>query len=590
MAIENTRLLNELRNRTDDLQESLEYQTATRELLEVISRSTADIQPVLDTILAAAARLCGTSSGAVAVRRENAVRVVATLGLSAEVESALRQRDHNGAETMLGRTVLARQAIHVEDLSADPHYSMPEVARTGHLRTALGVPLLREGEPVGAIVLSRDRVDPFTDRQIDLIRTFADQAVIAIENARLFEELRERQNELRVTFDNMGDGVVMFDDRAPPRRPGTRTSRSCSTCPIPSSPAGRACQDYVRLLGRTRRVRRPQIPTRTELGSRERATRQWSAERTRPDGRVLEVRNNPVPGGGAVLIYSDITRRKKAEAEIRAARDDAEAALERQTATADILKVIASSPTDVQPVLDAVVKATLPFCGATDAVIILREGDGAVFAAHEGPLIVAPGSSFPLNRETSPGRAILDGRTTHFPDIASLDPVEFAAAHRLAAAQGFRAAVAAPLLREGTAIGSVALRKPEAGPFAPQQIALLETFAAQAVIAIENVRLFTELRESLEQQTATAEILTVISQSPTDVGPVLSAVARAAMKFCGANDALVSLRDGDGMVHCGSRRSHRNDDRHAENAHAPYGAGARNDRWKGRPDNRSPVG
>jgi signal transduction histidine kinase len=181
------------------------------------------------------------------------------------------------------------------------------------------------------------------------------------------------------------------------------------------------------------------------------------------------------------------------------ARDAAEAALERQTATADILKVIASSPTDVQPVLDAVVKAALRFCGATDAIIVLREGEGAFFAAHEGPLVPAPGSSIPLNRETSPGRAILDGRTIHFPDIASLDPVEFAAAHRLAAAQGFRAAVAAPLLRGGTAIGSVALRKSAPGPYAPQQIELLETFAAQAVIAIENVRLFTELRNSLER-------------------------------------------------------------------------------------------
>ena len=404
------------------------------------------------------------------MRRENAVRVVATLGLSAEVESALRQRDHNGAETMLGRTVLARQAIHVEDLSADPHYSMPEVARMGHLRTALGVPLLREGEPVGAIVLSRDRVDPFTDRQIDLIRTFADQAVIAIENARLFEELRERQNELRVTFDNMGDGVVMFDDQL---RLVSWNKNFQELLDVPDSflASRPGLEDYVRLL-----VQRGELgdrdPDKEVARYRERATRQWSAERTRPDGRVLEVRNNPVPGGGAVLIYSDITRRKKAETEIRAARDDAEAALERQTATADILKVIASSPTDVQPVLDAVVKATVRFCGATDAVIILREGDGAVFAAHEGPLIVAPGSSFPLNRETSPGRAILDGRTNHFPDIASLDPVEFAAAHRLAAAQGFKAAVAAPLLREGTAIGSVALRKPEAGPFAPQQIAL----------------------------------------------------------------------------------------------------------------------
>ncbi|MDP2329215.1 MAG: ATP-binding protein [Reyranella sp.] len=173
--------------------------------------------------------------------------------------------------------------------------------------------------------------------------------------------------------------------------------------------------------------------------------------------------------------------------------------LEQQTATAEILRAISQSPTDVQPVLDAVVQAAVRFCGAADAVITLRDGDGAIFAAHEGPLITAAGSSLPLNRETAPGQAILNGRTCHFPDIASLDPVEFAAAHRFAATAGFRAAVAAPLLREGIAIGAVALRKPEPGPFTPRQIELLETFAAQAVIAIENVRLFTEIQEKSRQ-------------------------------------------------------------------------------------------
>ncbi|TAJ35680.1 MAG: GAF domain-containing protein [Reyranella sp.] len=222
--------------------------------------------------------------------------------------------------------------------------------------------------------------------------------------------------------------------------------------------------------------------------------------------------------------------------------------LEQQTATAEILRAISQSPTDVQPVLDAVVKAAVRFCGATDAVITLREGDGAVFAAHEGPLTTAPGSSLPLNRQTAPGRAILDGQTCHLPNIASLDPVEFAAAHKFAADHGFRAAVAAPLLRKGIAVGAVALRKPEPGPFTPRQIELLETFAAQAVIAIENVRLFTELRESLEQQTASSEILQVISQSPTDVQPVLNVVATAARRFCGATDAVIVLRDDANIV------------------------------------------
>jgi len=252
-----------------------------------------------------------------------------------------------------------------------------------------------------------------------------------------------------------------------------------------------------------------------------------------------------VPGGGAVLIYSDITRRKQAEAEIRAARDAAESALERQTATADILKVIASSPTDVQPVLDVVAKAAVQFCGATDAVIHLRDGDEALSAAHEGTVKSVMGVRRPLDRQTTFGRAMLDGLTIQFPDVEVLDPAEYALTRRLAKELGFRAVIGAPLLREGAAIGALTLRRVEPGPFTPQQIELLETFAAQAVIAIENVRLFTELREALEQQTATAEILRVISQSPTDVTPVLAAVAKAALKFCGARDAQVGLRDGD---------------------------------------------
>jgi signal transduction histidine kinase len=174
--------------------------------------------------------------------------------------------------------------------------------------------------------------------------------------------------------------------------------------------------------------------------------------------------------------------------------------LEQQTATAEILQVISQSPTDVAPVLVAVIKAAVRFCGAQDAVIDLRDGpDGVILAAHEGPLGAKVGTRSVLTRDFSMGRAILDGRTIHSPDIDALDPVEFAASHRLAAQYGFRAALAVPMLREGIAIGAVGLRKPEPGPFTPRQIALLEAFAAQAVIAIENVRLFTEIQEKGRQ-------------------------------------------------------------------------------------------
>jgi signal transduction histidine kinase len=173
--------------------------------------------------------------------------------------------------------------------------------------------------------------------------------------------------------------------------------------------------------------------------------------------------------------------------------------LEQQTALSEILQVISQSPTDVTPVLNAVVAAALRFCGATDAIITLRRDDKIVIAAHAGAVDAEIGLERPLERESSMGRAISDGQTIHFPDIRALDPAEHALAHRNSALYGFRSAVGAPMMREGVAIGAITLRKQEVGGYTPRQIELLETFAAQAVIAIENVRLFTEIQEKSRQ-------------------------------------------------------------------------------------------
>jgi hypothetical protein len=167
---------------------------------------------------------------------------------------------------------------------------------------------------------------------------------------------------------------------------------------------------------------------------------------------------------------------------------------------------------------------------------------------HTGPLTARIGDVGPLDHTRVSARCIIEARTIHLPDTEQLDKTDYATTLELASRAGFRAALAAPMLREGVAVGALLLRKPEPGPFSARQIELLETFAAQSVIALENVRLFTELRESLEQQTATSEILRVISRSPTDVQPVLDAVAKAALRFCGAQDALIGLIDGEQSV------------------------------------------
>jgi GAF domain-containing protein/two-component sensor histidine kinase len=526
IAMENARLLSELRERTDDLTESLEYQTATSEVLEVISRSTDDIHPVLDKLVALGLRLGEADHCGIVVRGEDGrFRFRALAGPAAQtvMESGFLEREMKpGHDTIAGRALLEKRVVHVEDVHAIPGYSIPEVM--AYIHTALAVPLMRDGEPVGVINITRSRVELFTDRQVALIKTFADQAVIAMENARLLGELTRREEELRVTFDHMGDGVAMFDAGLK-LASWNRNFQELLDIPDSFLATRPGLEDYVRLL-----VQRGEVgsdnPEEEIARYRDRVNEAWTAERTRPDGRVIEVRNNPVPGGGAVLIYSDITERKKAEAAIAAARDEAEAALERQTATADILKVIASSPTDVRPVLDVLAKAAVRFCGATDAAIHMRDGNDSMVVAHEGPLPLGPtqSSPTPLNRETGFGMAILDCVTIHRPDVQALDPIKFAAAHAFARELGFRAVLVVPLRRDGTAIGAISLRRAQVGAFSPQQIELLETFAAQAVIAIENVRLFTELRDSLERLKA-AQANLVQSEKMASLGQLTAGIA-----------------------------------------------------------------
>ena len=561
-------------------------------MLKVISRSTFDLQTVLDTLADSAVRLCEADQSVIRRRVDDTYLVAATCGFSSQQREHLeRYSTKPDRSSTFGRAIVEGRTVHIPDVIADPEWQRPEQPRATGIRAAVSLPLLGQGVILGVLTVIRTEPRAFSHKQIELLETFADQAVIAIENVRLFDEVQARTEELseslqqqtatadvlkvisrsafdlQTVFDTLVELAVrlcearfgavfrldrdllhfaaqynfpethlaLLQDEYPvtPNR-GTISGRAVLTGAPVQIPDMLADQEYrgraskeanfrsllaVPLL-RDGRAIGAIVIYRIEPGTF--ADKQLALLQTFADQAVIAIEN--------VRLFD----------EVQARTEELSEALAQQTAMSEVLRVISSSPTDLAPVFDTILTHATRLCEGNFAALWQYDGEALVGAAQHN---VSPGFA-ELCRSTKlrPGsegavrKSALERRTVQVADIT----VESGFSPVVLQYENARTVLAVPLLREKHLVGVIGIWRREVQPFTEQQIALVRTFADQAAIAIENARLLNELRELLQQQTATADVLRIISRSTFDLQSVLQTLVELAARLCEADKATIT--------------------------------------------------
>ncbi len=591
IAIENVRLFNETK-------EALERQTATSDILKVIASSPSDVQPVFEAIAASSNRLIGGFSTAVLRFIGNELHLAAFTPTNATADEALKASFPRPlAEFPPFMLVRDGETVRIVDTEADDVPQLiREVARLRGYRSMLYTPLMSGGTPIGLISVTRAEPGTFADHHVQLVRTFADQAVIAIENVRLFDEVQAKTRDLTeaLTYQTGSSNILNVIASSPTDvgpvlkaivesacelcgaydamvrlKDGNNLRFSAHHGPISinhdSLPINRRsavglavieqkpvhvhdllssggdafpeAQERARSFGHRTVLTVPLLREGESIGAiilrrtevNPFTDKQIMLLQTFADQAVIAI--------GNVRLFD----------EVQAKTRDLTEALTYQTGSSNILSVIASSPTDIKPVLKAIAESACQLCEAADALVALKDNDDLLLQAQHGSIPVA-WERTPINRQWASGRAVVDREPVHVHDVLSAQGEMFPATREFARQSNVRTILSVPLLREGDSIGAIALRRTEVRPFTEKQIALLQTFADQAVIAIGNVRLFEEvqaktrdLSESLQFQTASSEVLKVISRSPDALQPVLDVIVETSRELCSADASTIFL-------------------------------------------------